>query len=172
MSEPFLGQIIATGFGYAPPSYARCDGQIMSISQNNALFSLLGVIYGGDGNRTFGLPDMRGRYPLGSFPSADGAWQPPTTAQGALQGVENVVLVESQIPPHSHLMGTSSAAGVEGVPADQIFASALIYAPSGNLTPLGGGPMSPSGMDPHPNVQPSLVIGFSIALSGLFPSRS
>ncbi|WP_312083892.1 tail fiber protein [Brevundimonas sp.] len=173
MSEPFLGQIITTGFGFAPRTYALCNGQLIPVRQNAALFALLGVQYGGDGTQTFALPDMRGRYPLGAGPSVDPAWQPPVANQGSPQGVESVTLLESQIPPHTHLMGVTSAAAANGAPSNEIFAtaSANAYAPAGNLTPLGGGPLTPTGGLPHDNMQPSLVISFSIALSGIFPSR-
>lgn len=173
MSEPFLGQIITTGFGFAPKTYALCNGQLLPVSQNAALFSLLGVQYGGNGSQNFALPDLRGRYPLGAGPSVDPAWQPPAANQGAPQGVENVTLLESQIPPHTHIMGVTSAAAVNGAPSNEIFAtaSANAYAPAGNLVPLNGGPLTPTGALPHANMQPSTVISFSIALSGIFPPR-
>lgn len=173
MSEPFLGQIITTGFGFAPKTYALCNGQLMPVNQNAALFSLLGVQYGGDGRTTFALPDLRGRYPLGAGPSVDADWQPPVAYQGAPQGVENVTLFPAQIPPHTHAMGVASAAAANGAPSNEIFAtaSANAYAPAGSLVPLGGGPMTPTGALPHANMQPTLVISFSIALSGLYPSR-
>jgi microcystin-dependent protein len=173
MSEPFLGQIITTGFGFAPKAYALCNGQILPIRQNTGLFTLLGVQYGGDGSQTFGLPDLRGRYPLGAGPSVDAAWQPPVANQGTPQGVENVTLLASQIPPHNHIVGVTSTAAANGAPSNEIFAtaSANAYAPAGSLTPLGGGPLTPTGSQPHANMQPSLVVSFSIALAGLFPSR-
>ena len=173
MSEPFLGQIITTGFGFAPRGYALCNGQLLPITQNTALYALLGLRYGGNGSQTFGLPDLRGRYPLGAGPSTDPAWQPPALVQGVPQGVESVTLLESQIPPHTHMMGVTSAAAANGAPSNEIFAtaSANAYAADGSLTPLGGGSMTSAGALPHDNSQPSLVLSFSIALSGIFPSR-
>lgn len=173
MSEPFMGQIITTGFAYAPTGYAQCDGQLMPVPQYNALFALLGVMYGGDGRATFGLPDLRGRYPLGGFPSVDAGWQPPIPIQGSPQGVETVTLLEAQIPPHTHIMGVSSLAGVDGAPANQVFAvsSGNTYAQPANLVPLSGGPLSPTESGAHSNIQPSLVVNFAIALTGVWPSR-
>lgn len=174
MSEPFLGQIIATGFGFAPNHFALCNGQLLPVNQNQALFSLLGVMYGGNGSQTFALPDLRGRYPLGAGASVDGAWQPTPAAQGAPQGVEAVALTAQQIPVHNHPMAALSAAATDGSPASQFFATASdnAYGPATNLVGLAGGPMTPSGAGAHANSQPSRVISFSIALSGLWPSRN
>lgn len=174
MSEPFIGQIMATGFDWAPRNYALCNGQLMPVAQNQALFTLLGVMYGGNGTQNFCLPDLRGRYPLGAGASVDAGWQPTPPTQGAPQGVENVTLLASQIPPHTHGLAATSTAASDGSPSNQLFAAATgnAYGQPTNLVPLGGGPLTPSGAQPHSNLQPSLVISFCIALSGIYPTRN
>ncbi|TXC72645.1 phage tail protein [Sphingomonas ginsenosidivorax] len=179
MSDYFMGQIMMTGFPFAQRGFAQCNGALLAIRQNSALFSLLGIAYGGDGQATFALPDLRSRTPTGGgFSSADGGWQPPTMPLGAIGGVETVTLMPDQIPRHSHgLAATSDQATTSFLEGNELLAQttngATLYGAPSNLVPLGGGPSSMTGSGaPHPNMQPYSVINFNIALSGIFPSRS
>lgn len=179
MSDFYMGQVMMTGFAFAQKSFAQCNGGILAISQNSALFSLLGITYGGDGQRTFALPDLRGRTPIGGgFNSLDGSWQPPTTPLGAIGGVETVSLTPDQNGPHTHPFTGTEAEGVstflEGNELlGKVTNGATLYGPPTNLVPLGGGPSTTAGSSaPHPNMQPYSVINFNIALYGIYPSRS
>ncbi len=179
MSDYFMGQVMMTGFPFAQRGFAQCNGALMSVAQNSALFSLLGNVYGGDGRTTFGLPDLRGRTPIGGgFVSFDAGWQPPATPLGAIGGVETVTLNASQNGPHTHgFAATQEEATAAFLEGDQLLAQttnrATLYGVPTNLVPLGGGPSSPTGSGaPHPNMQPFSVINFNIALNGIFPSRS
>ena len=168
MSEPFIGEIRMVGFNFAPRSWAFCDGQILSISQNTALFSLLGTTYGGDGRTTFALPDLRGRVPLhpGNGPGLS------SYTLGQKSGVETVNLTQNQIPAHSHFPLCSSDDPNSGSPTSGYSAAVgtPIYSTSqnGNM----GATSSVGGSQAHENRQPYLAINFCIALQGLFPSRS
>ncbi|MBI5547126.1 MAG: phage tail protein [Deltaproteobacteria bacterium] len=166
MTEPFIGQIILVGFNFAPRSYAFCSGQIMSIAQNTALFSLLGTTYGGDGRTTFALPDLRGRVPIhqGQGPGL------ANRTMGEMAGSESVTLLTSQLPSHNHAMTGSSApaladspagaapavGGAYGLPADTAMAATQ---PSGSGSPV-------------PSMPPYLVLNYCIAIAGIFPSRN
>ncbi|HEX7339126.1 MAG TPA: tail fiber protein [Rhodanobacteraceae bacterium] len=168
MSDPFLGQIMLAGFNFAPRGYATCDGQLLPIAQNQALFALLGTMYGGDGRTTFGLPDLRGRTPLGF--SND-------IPQGAAAGSETVTLVASQLPMHVHDAQASTAAGATRNPAGNVFGGSgteNLYAPTGQSpVPLNASTIAVTGgSQPHDNMQPFNVLNFCIALQGIFPSRS
>jgi microcystin-dependent protein len=175
MTEPFLGQIMPAGFQFAPKGFALCNGQILPIQQNSALFSLLGVIYGGNGTLNFALPDLRGRTPFGAGSSVDPSWQPAPLLPGAVAGVENVTLTSEQIPPHSHGLFASSNVATESSPDTGYAigkATGVAFAsPGTSLVPLNGGPMAPTGALPHANMQPFLTINMCIALSGVYPSR-
>ena len=172
MSEPFIAEIRIFAGNFAPRGWAFCDGQLLGISQNTALFSLVGNTYGGDGRTTFSLPDLRGRAPMhpGRGPGLT------DRRLGQRGGLADVTLTEQEIPSHTHTL-VSPEADVNPAdsndPANAYFArtSSHIYgAPSGtdaaNL--VGGGGSS----SPHNNMQPSLGINFIIALQGLYPSRS
>lgn len=166
MSEPFLGEIRAMSFNFAPKGWAQCNGQLLPIAPNQALFALLGTTYGGDGRVNFALPDLRGRVPI----DTDFASQP----LGARAGSEQVTLSPQQLPTHSHGFNATRAAGNDAVPATLASAPNL-YGPPSNLTPIGGsapaGPsISSTGAQPHANMMPYLVIEFCIALQGIFPS--
>lgn len=173
MAEPFLGEIKYFSFGYAPKNWAPCQGQLVSIAQNQALFSLLGVTFGGNGTTTFALPDLRGRVAM--HPSA-------STPQGAQGGVENVTLNSTQIPTHNHQVMVSSktngsldtfdnaviALGAAGTTPANVFAPAS----AGTLQPLKADMVGSTGSNqPHSNLQPSLVGNYCIALNGIYPSR-
>ncbi|MCC8537797.1 phage tail protein [Xanthomonas axonopodis pv. poinsettiicola] len=183
MSEFFIGQIMLTGFTYAPKYFAQCNGQLLPINQNQALFSLLSTRYGGDGKTTFGLPDMRGRTPIGYGPSADPAWQPPAAPIGQSAGAENVTLVGDNLPPHLHILDCSSGNGDNRAPTGRLFANNVVspgpgtphalYAAPGTMVPLAQSTIASSGGNQaHPNLQPYTTLNFCIALSGIFPSRN
>ena len=169
MSEPFLGQIQAFGFNFAPRGWAFCSGQILSIAQNTALFSLLGTTYGGNGQTTFALPDLRGRTPLhmGQGPGLS------SYDLGQVAGTESVTLLSTQMPAHNHTHVASSGPPADNLPGGNFVAAAAIYAAS-----PGDSVMAPSsigiagGNQPHPNMQPYLVLNWCIALEGIFPSRN
>ena len=168
MSEPFLGQVMMFAGNFAIRNWAYCDGALLPISQNSALFSILGTTYGGDGRTTFGLPDLRGRVPRG-FGNGPGLSNVPL---GQWSGSETVVLNESQLPPHSHGMLGASEDAVSSNPAGRYCATTEgnVYhgtgdAPMGGTANTGGG-QSISLMNPY------LGITFLIALQGLFPSRN
>ncbi len=169
MTEPFVGEIKAFGFGITPRNYAACNGQLMPISQNQALFALLGTQYGGNGQTTFALPDLRGRVPVHASTELP---------QGSVAGSEAVTLTVADIPAHTHaLIGTSTVA--DRRPArGNAFANdtspvTQFYAPATNLVPLAPASVTLSGGNqPHPNMQPFLVLNYCIALNGIFPSRN
>jgi microcystin-dependent protein len=178
MSQPFLGQILSVGFNFAPKHFAMCNGATLSIQQNAALFSLLGVAYGGNGVSTFLLPNLQGRTPVGAGASADHSWQPPVEPPGVAYGAENITLTAAQIPQHTHLMNATSATAQGGAPDTQSeFATTgatKFFAPvgTGSTTILGLTPLGPAGALPHTNIQPYQAITFCIALSGIYPSRN
>jgi len=170
MSEPFIGEIRVFGFNFPPRDWALCDGQLLPISQNTALFSLLGTTYGGDGRTTFGLPDLRGRVAIhpGQGPGlSDYRW-------GEKGGVENVTLIPGQIPSHNHPVGCSSDDANAGAPPGNYPASvgSPIYSNSknANMNPAVIG--NTGGSQSHTNVQPYLGVYHCIALQGIYPSRS
>lgn len=179
MSEFFIGQIMMTGFSFAPKYFAACNGQLLPIAQNQALFSLLGTQYGGNGTTNFALPDLRGRAPVGYASSVDPGWQPPGVQIGQAAGVENVTLVSSNLPTHTHAVNASTTAGDNRIPGNRVYAtntnaSQNLYA-AGPGTLVGMNPETVTqagGNQPHPNMQPYSTINFCIALSGIFPSRN
>ncbi|MBL7976400.1 MAG: phage tail protein [Candidatus Kapabacteria bacterium] len=173
MAEPFIGQIIQTGFNFAPRGYASCDGQLLDISQNTALFSLLGTTYGGNGTTTFRLPDLRGRAAMnqGQGPGLR------NMTMGESIGEENHTLTTSEMPIHSHSIYASSIAGTSQSPSGNYFATdtsgATPYTDSLPNTNMNPTMLSTSGSNnPHYNMQPYLVINFCIALEGIYPSRN
>lgn len=177
---PFIGQIITVGFNFAPRGFALCNGQLLSISQNTALFSLLGTQYGGDGRTTFGLPDLRGRFPMhwGSGPGLT----PRSVGQSG--GLETTTLVAGNLPSHSHaasgrqavVNGTGNSPNPNNrLPAELVrenaysdgAASGFHAADSVEVT------VQPTGNNqPFNNMPPYEVINFAIALQGIFPSRN
>ncbi|WP_375445358.1 phage tail protein [uncultured Fibrella sp.] len=178
--EPFIGQICLFGFNFAPKNWAFCNGQLMSIAQNSALFALLGTTYGGDGVNTFALPDLRGRAAL-HFGSGPGL---TPRQMGESSGSENVTLLSSQMPVHNHLLMVSAQIGTEASPTGNVVATPIgtvdtdgtnvsvkAYNPTPNSTayPQAIG-MAGSGQS-HQNMQPYLVMNYCIALTGIFPSR-
>lgn len=169
--DPFLGQILLVPYTYAPFGWAFCQGQTMSIAQNSALFSLLGVTYGGDGVNTFNLPDLRGRVPVGA---GQGPGLQPYTL-GQAQGTENVTLIASQMPIHTHGIQAvdddpNSGSPTNAYPAVTNPASYSTSAPSTMMANLMVAPTG--GSAPHSNLQPLLSLNYIIALTGIFPPRS
>lgn len=176
MSEFFIGQVMMTGFAFAPRFFAQCNGQLLPINQNQALFSLLGTQYGGNGTTNFALPDLRSRTPIGYASSVDPSWQPPSVQIGQSAGVENVTLLSTNLPGHAHSANATTANGTTRNPNNAIYANTAValHGPAtGSQVPLNANTVIPAGGNqPHPNVQPYTVINFCIALSGIFPSRN
>ena len=178
MSSPFIGEIRAFGFGFAPKTWALCNGQLLAINQNAALFSLLGTTYGGNGTTTFALPDLRGRAAL-TFGQGPGL---STYALGQSSGTENVTLLPTQIPQHTHLWTASTALGNQPGPGAGFLAGGQIpngtlipnfTAPGGATVPLASNTLATTGNSAgHNNMQPYLVANYCIALQGIFPSRN
>lgn len=170
MSEPFIGEIRPFPYGFAPRTWAFCDGQILPINQNQALFSLLGTTYGGNGQTTFALPNLRDRV-ANSSGQGQGLSSYSLGQQG---GSSDVTLVVSQIPAHNHLVNTASAPTV-GSPVGALPAASgghNLYDPAVNTT-LDPNAISQTGSSqPHTNMQPTLVVNYCIALQGIFPPRN
>jgi microcystin-dependent protein len=173
--EPFVGQIMIVPYNFAPVGFADCDGQLLSIAGNTALFSLLGTTYGGDGRSTFALPDLQGRVPIG-------LGQGPGLQEydmGETGGVESVTLTVSQIPSHTHgVMGSASTANT-GSPTNALWATprVLLYSAAVpnvamNALALGTAGGSAGVTQPHENRKPFLVMRYIIAMRGIYPSRS
>jgi microcystin-dependent protein len=171
MSEPFLGEIRIFGFNFAPQGWAFCDGQLMSISQNTALFSLLGTFYGGNGIQTFALPDLRGRVSIhqGQGPGLS------SYVIGQTGGTENTTLNTNQMPQHNHAAVANASPATTGRPDGAVPARAAadIYAPAPDGTAMNAGHIgNTGGSQPFNNLQPYLTVNFCIALQGIFPSRN
>lgn len=169
MSEPYLGEIRMFGGNFAPRGWMFCDGSILSIAQNDALFALLGTTYGGDGQETFQLPDLRGRVPVHV-----GSTIGPL---GTVTGTETVTLTSAQVPAHTHPLVASTATATSTSPAGNVLAQAnvagvQIFMP----TPASGASSSMAttpggGSQPHDNMMPFRCITFIIAVEGIFPSQ-
>lgn len=178
MSEFYIGQIMMTGFGFAQRGFAFCNGQLLPISQNAALFSLLGTQYGGNGTSNFQLPNIQGRTPVGGGPSLDSGWQPTPYPIGDMEGVESVSLTGQQLPMHSHLVGATTSNGNTKVATNALLGTSntstipVFVAGGTNTVPLYPGTIGMTGgSGAHSNMQPYRVINFNIALTGIFPSR-
>jgi len=165
MGTPYLGEVKIISWNFAPKGWAFCNGQLLPINQNQALFSLLGTTYGGDGRVNFALPDLRGRVPvhMGSG-----------LIEGQRVGEETHTLIMSEMPAHNHLASASSAAPDQGLPTGNEWAALA----SGYSTASPNTTLAPSaitnvgGSQPHNNMQPYLVLNFVIALQGIFPSQN
>jgi microcystin-dependent protein len=172
--DPFVAEIRIYPFNFAPKGWAFCDGQILPLSQNTALFSLLGTTYGGDGRSTFALPDLQGRAPMfwGQGPGLS------LHDLGEMAGSDTVSLLESEIPSHSHNLRANVNVAESPDPGGNSFArcsSVNIYQTdsSQKLTDPAGTVLAPAGGDqPHNNMQPYLTLNFCIALQGVFPPRT
>lgn len=171
MADPFLAEIRIVGFNFAPRGWASCSGQLLQISQNTALFSLLGTTYGGNGTTTFALPNLQGASPLG-------AGQGPGLSQrdlGERGGSSTVALLTSQMPSHGHALRASSDPSSPTPNSTMSLAStttAKVYRSPSNLVPMAT-PLDPAGAGlPHDNRQPYLGMNFIIALQGIYPART
>ncbi len=175
MTQPFMGQIQPYGFNFAPKNWAFCNGQILSIQQNSALFSLLGTTYGGNGQTTFALPNLQSRVPM-HF----GTFQGNNYVLGEQAGEENVTILMSELPQHNHgFLGSSKAANATAVGPDQVLALAAgatpdnFYGPPAPYTTLNPNSIQPAGGNqPHNNLQPYLAINWCICMAGIYPSRN
>ena len=173
--DQYVSEIRIFGFNFAPTGWAQCNGQLLPISQNTALFSLLGTTYGGDGKSTFALPDLMGRVPLHVGGSQPG---PGLSLYdlGQMSGTETVTLLESEMPQHTHALRATSEDGDLRVPGgNRVLAastSGVAYGPANNLVPLAPGLVSTAGGSlPHENRMPYLTLNYCIALQGIFPPR-
>jgi len=176
MSEPFIGEVRMFAGTFAPSNWAFCDGQLLAISQNQSLFSLLGTIYGGDGRVSFALPEMRGRLPVhqGKGPGLT------NRNIGQLYGKEEITLTASEMPSHDHSFNATTDVANTSVPTDNVLAAQsdgdwpYVSAPSdtSKIQELHGNTLtSTGGNQSHINMMPSLCVNFIIALFGIYPSR-
>jgi microcystin-dependent protein len=174
MSDPFIGEIRLLSFGRVPTGWLGCNGQLVSISQFQALFAAIGTTYGGDGSSTFGLPDLRGRVPIAA---GTGPGQPPYVL-GQAAGQETHTLINNELPPHSHALVSTTNAGTTATPGTSVHIAAAstgknIYTSPANAPPYDV--MAPCVLAagnnlPHDNSMPSLCCNFCIAFEGIFPT--
>jgi microcystin-dependent protein len=172
VSDPFVAEIRMFGFNFAPSGWAQCNGQLLPISQNTALFSLLGTQYGGDGQYTFALPNLQGRVPM-HHGQGQGLSE---RFIGEAAGVESVTLLSSEIPAHTHTLQASSLGGEGNDPSGQALTAAIggglyntVHTPT---APLDAQALAAAGGSlPHNNMQPYRVVSFCIALQGIYPPR-
>lgn len=180
MSDYFVGEIRMFGFGWAPVDWAICDGSVLQIMQNKALYSLIGITYGGNASTTFNLPDLRGRVPL-----AYGAKQPYLYKMGVAGGAETVALNTNTMPYHNHTVQATTASGNKPAILNNYFATTTpavagdttphpVYAvPGSSVVPLNNAIIGVAGGNAaHENRQPYAVVNFCIATAGLYPSRN
>lgn len=173
-SEPFIGEIMMTGANFCPRGWANTDGQLLPINQNQALFSLLGTTYGGDGRTTFGLPDLRGRIPL--HPGTGPGLSP--RRQGEKGGEERHALNLNEMPTHQHSLNVSGGQATQNSPVGNLMSEQgrkreFVAPGAGSLKPMHPTAVGPAGSGgPHNVMQPYLGIRFCIALQGIFPSRN
>jgi microcystin-dependent protein len=172
MSSPYVGEIRMAGFNFAPAGWAFCNGQTMSIADYEALFTLIGTTYGGDGITTFQLPNLQGRIPF-----HQGASNGNTMVIGQLSGSENVMLTPSQIPTHSHSLMANSGNGGQPSPSGGLWAASGLGefstdAPAAAHAMAASAILPTGGSQPHDNMPPFLVVNFIISLNGIFPSQS
>jgi microcystin-dependent protein len=163
--DPYLGEIRLFSFNNIPRGWAACEGQLLPIQQNQALFSLLGVAYGGNGTTTFALPDLRGRVPLhfnSQFPL------------GTVAGETNHTLTTNEMPQHVHMVSASSGAATSPTITNNIWGQETnSFGPAASLAPMSPAAISMAGANqPHQNMQPYLTMSFCIAMQGIYPSRS
>jgi microcystin-dependent protein len=170
--DPFVAEIRIFGFNFPPTGWATCDGQLLPISQNTALFSLIGTFYGGDGKTTFALPNLQGSAPMNQGQS--GGTSERTI--GEASGSEAIALLQSEIPVHTHALNAVESTATERQPPNQMFAvgeAMSFYRSAQPNTTMNPGMLATGGGSiPHNNMQPSLALNFCIALQGVFPPRS
>jgi microcystin-dependent protein len=174
MSEPFVGELRCFGFNFAPANWAFCDGRLIAISQNDVLFNLIGTTYGGDGQNTFALPDLRSRVPIHQGTGSNGTTYP----LGALSGTENVTLLMTQIPAHTHsiLATTNTAVLKRPISGTRYAASSggnTFYATPNATTVIAPATVATAGGNqPHSNIQPYLTLSWCISLFGIYPTEN
>ena len=174
MADPFLGEIRAVGFNYAPQGWAMCNGQLLAINQNSALFALLGTMYGGNGQTTFGLPNLQSRVliGMGNGPGLSNYFQ------GQIGGAEKVTMSSAQLPSHSHGVTASSQPASQesaqgGLLPSNVGKGSSLYTTAGSTVTMATNMIQPTGNGaPVPTLPPYLAINFIIALQGIFPPRS
>jgi len=176
MADPFVGEIRIFSLNFEPQGWAFCNGQLLSISQNTALFSLLGTQYGGDGRTTFALPNLQGSAPLhqGQGPGLS------SRAIGEAGGEAAVTLTGSQLPAHTHVARCSSVPGLQPGPVNNVWSPlpgrptpAPVYSNAGPNVPMNPGALAPAGGNqPHNNLSPYLGLNFCICLQGIYPARN
>jgi len=168
MSDPFLGEIRLLGCNFPPQGWAQCNGQLLSIAQNTALFSILGTTYGGNGTSTFALPNLQGQVPMGAGAGPGLS----VRSLGESGGEPSVAIGAAQMPAHTHEVGVSAAAATNTTASSSTaigVAASKAFGPAYNLSPMGG---VVGGSLPHNNLQPYLTLNFCIALQGVFPPRA
>jgi microcystin-dependent protein len=170
MSQPYVGEVRMVGFNFAPQGWAFCNGQTMSISEYEVLFTLIGTTYGGDGVNTFNLPNLQGRIPFDQGTNSGN-----TMVIGQIAGSETVTLLTPQIPAHSHVLAANSAGGTQPSPAGGLWAMSTLdqfstETPTHTMDPSSILPAG--GSQPHDNIPPFQVLNFVISLFGIFPSQS
>jgi microcystin-dependent protein len=172
MAQPYVGEIRMFGGNFAPMGWAFCDGSLLPISENETLFSLIGTTYGGDGQSTFALPDLRGRVPIhmGSLPGGS------TYILGQNGGTESVTLVLAQLPAHNHLVESSTQGNPQFDPNNAAPSSAATNLYRGSQdTPIGFSSQAvgpTGGSQPHDNIQPILTVSYIISLFGIYPTQN
>lgn len=171
MGQPFVGEIRMVGFNFAPAGWAMCDGQLLPISENDTLFTLIGTTYGGDGQSTFGLPNLQSRIPVHAGTGADGI----TYTLAETGGVESVTLTVQQIPIHSHAPTGQSGTGNQPGPEGGVWAFSNVaqfnnIAADSNMAAQAI--QAAGGSQPHDNMMPYTVITFAISLFGIFPTQN
>ena len=174
--SPFVGQLLLVGFNFPPSQWAMCQGQILAISQNTALFSLLGTYYGGNGTSNFGLPDMQGRLALG-FGQGPGLTDYVLGENG---GTENVTVLQTEMPMHNHTVMGYAQFATQPSPVNQALAEAVnsggspvsVYATGNPGAQMASNAITPSGTNlPHNNIMPYQALNWIIALAGVYPAR-
>ena len=169
--ENFLGQLQLVAFNFAPKGWAFCNGQLLPINQNQALFALVGTYYGGNGTTTFALPNLQGRIPVGTGTSPSGtSW-----VQGEVTGSEGVTLLTTQIPAHTHPLSVGPTPGTLGPALGNSFAGisgSQAFGSSGNVTMNSTAISMAGGSQSHDNRMPYIALNWIIALTGIFPSRN
>jgi microcystin-dependent protein len=172
MADPFVGEIRLFGGNFAPVGWAFCNGALMAISQNDALYALLGTTYGGDGVNTFAVPNLQGRLPIhmGTGPGLS------PVVEGQAGGQETVTVITSQLPGHTHAISASTATGTKPGPGANLLAAGAttsIYTTNAANNSLNAASMAVAGnSQPHDNMQPYQCVTFIIALEGIFPSQN
>jgi microcystin-dependent protein len=173
MSDPYIGEIRLFGFNFAPRGWAQCNGQLLAIAQNTALFSILGVTYGGDGRTTFALPDLQGLAPLGEGQGLGLS----NRVLGENGGESTVTLINSEMPLHAHLASASTNLGDQASPTNNLWATGAggrgqnFYATGADVV-MNSQVIGPAGANqPHNNMPPYLTLNFCICLAGAYPTR-